>query len=122
MAFLTYLWLCWWKALPPPGVCTRASVCADVVPLWNVQHSPDSRLLKRHHQGYPRAHPGDDPHPLPCWASSGALLEGGPVVEQRGVERSLSPHPQGSGCTKSLLRRQRRSPRLGPCSKAEQMP
>ena len=86
--FLPHLLLCWWMPPPPPEVCTRASVCADVVPLWNVQHSPESHLLNRR-QGFPRVPPARrrcrppgschrDPHPLPGWASSGAPLEGEP--------------------------------------------
>lgn len=130
---MSYLWLCWWKAPPPPEVCTRASVCADVVPLWNVQHSPDSHLLnRRRRRGFPRAPPAPrccppgschhDPHPLPCWASSGALPGGGPAAEQRGGGTSPAPRPQGWGCTRSLLHRQRRSPRLGPRSEGEETP
>ncbi len=130
--FLPYLWLCWWKAPPPPEVCTRASVCADVVPLWNVQHSLDSHLLnRRRHRGFPRAPPArrrccppgschHDPCPLPCWASSGALLEGGPAAEPRVCETSPVPRPQGLGCTRSLLHRLRHSPRLGQRSEGEE--
>lgn len=130
--FVPHLLLCWWTPPPPPEVCTRASVCADVEPLWNVQHSPDSHLPNRC-RGFPPVPPARrrcrppgschrDPHPLPGWASSGAPLEGEPEAELRVVETSPAPHPQGSGCTRFLLRRRRHSPRLGPRSEGEETP
>lgn len=131
--FMTYLLLCWWKAPPPPEVCTRASVCADVVPLWNVQHSPDSHLLYRHRHCFPRtsrAHrhccpPGSshcDPHLLPCWASSEAQLAGELAAELKVCGTSPVHRPLGSGCTRSLLHHPHRSPLLGPHSEGEDTP
>lgn len=135
--FLPHLWFCCWKAPPPPEVCTRASACADVAPLWNVQHSHDLHLLI-HHRRLRRAHPAPrrccrhlrplescccDPRPLlPCWASSLAPFEGGPAAEWRVGETPPVHRPQGSGCTRSLLHRLHRSPQLGPRSEVEESP
>jgi len=130
--FLPYLWFYWRKAPPPPEVCTRASVCADVVPLWNVQHSPEHRLLKRH-RGFPRAPPArrhcrpqgscrPDQRPPPCWASSGAQLGGEPADGRRVAERSQLHRPQGLGCTRSRLHRLRHSPQPGQCFEDEGTP